>query len=85
MIGLTLPLLSALHRVGSGFFQFGFKRFARRLCRLSRQHQRCGPGVGPVGAQWFHHGGQHEPFDVGARGVVRAQRVPLGGVKRSLQ
>ena len=67
------------------FLALGLLRLARQLGGLARQHQRGGLGIQPVGAQRGHHGGQHQALDVGARRVVRAQRVALGGVKGALQ
>ena len=50
--------------------------------------QRCSAAalrIAPLGAQRLDHGGQHQPLDVGARRVVGAERVALGGVERALQ
>jgi len=44
-----------------------------------------GLGVFPVGTQGLDHGGQHQALDIGARGVVGAEGVALGGVQRALQ
>jgi hypothetical protein len=44
-----------------------------------------GDGVGPVSAEGFDEGGNDETFDVGARGVVCAQRVALCGVKGTFE
>ena len=41
--------------------------------------------IGPVGPQRLDHGGQHQPLHIGARRVVRTQRMALGGVQCSLQ
>ena len=43
------------------------------------QRQRGGLRVGPVVAQRLDDGGQHQPFDIGARRVVRAELVAFGG------
>lgn len=71
--------------LGPGLFAFGLEGLATQLGGLVRQHQRGGLGVQPVGAQRLDHGGQHQPFDIGARRVVRAKRVALGRVERALQ
>ena len=47
--------------------------------------ERGGMGVAPFAAQRLDHGGQHQPLDVGARGVVRAELVPLAGVERAFE
>ena len=39
----------------------------------------------PLGAQRLDDGGQDEPLDVGARGVMGAELVALGGIERALQ
>ena len=57
---------------GAGFFLFDVGGFTREFGGFVRQHQRGGLGHQPVGAQRLDHGGQHQPLDVGARGVVRA-------------
>ena len=49
------------------------------------EQQRGGLHVGPVGAQRFDDGGQHQALDVGARRVVGAERVALGGVERAFE
>jgi hypothetical protein len=52
---------------------------------LARQQQGGGACVGPVLAQRLDDGGQHQALDVGARRVVGAELVALGGVQRTLQ
>ena len=49
------------------------------------QQQGSSADVFPVAAQRLNHGGQHQPFNVGARGVVGAQTVALVRVERALQ
>ena len=71
--------------LGAGFFQLGLTLLAVQLVGLARQHHGGGLGVGPVGAQRLDHGGQHQTLDVGARRVVRAQGVALGGVEGAFQ
>ena len=71
--------------LGAGLGQLVAALLAFQRVGFLGQHQRGGLSVGPVGAQWFHHGGQHQAFDVGARRVVRAQSVAFGGVQRALQ
>ena len=45
----------------------------------------AGLDVGPLGAQGLDDGGQHQALDVGARGVMGAELVPLDGVQGALQ
>ena len=59
--------------------------FPGQLCGFKRQHHGGGLGVGPVGTQGLHHGGQYQALHVGTRRVVRAQGVALGGVEGALQ
>ena len=51
---------------------------------VGEQHGRC-LRVGPVGAQRLHHRRQHQPLDIRARRVVRAERVALVGAKRAFE
>ena len=71
--------------LGASLCQLVRRRLALQRGGLARQHQRGGLGVGPVGAQRCNHRGQHQPLHIGARRVVRAQGVALGGVERALQ
>ena len=71
--------------LGAGLHQLGLPGLAFQAGRFVRQHQRRRLRVGPVGAQWLNHGGQHQPLDIGAWRVVRAQRMALGGVECALQ
>ena len=65
--------------------EFDLGRAAVQRGGLARQHQGGGAHVLPAAAQRLDHGGQHQALDVGARRVVRAQGVALGGVERALQ
>ncbi len=58
---------------------------ASSAARFVRQHQGGGLGVGPVGAQRLDDGGQHQPLNIGARRVVGAKSVALGGVEGAFQ
>ena len=49
------------------------------------QQQGCGLHIAPLRAQWLHDGGQDQALHIGARRVVGAQGVALGGVERALQ
>ena len=52
---------------------------------LGGERQGGGLGVAPFGAQRFDHGGQHQPLDVGARGVVGAELVALARLQRAFE
>ena len=49
------------------------------------QQQGGGLHIAPLRAQWLHDGGQNQALHIGARRVVGAQGVALGGVERALQ
>ncbi len=70
---------------GAGSVHLGVARAAVEFGGFVGEQQRGGLGVCPFAAQGFHHGGQHEAFDVGARGVVGAEGVAFGGVERALE
>ncbi len=70
---------------GAGGVHLGVARAAVEFGGFVGEQQRGGLGVGPFAAQGFHHGGQHEAFDVGARGVVGAEGVAFGGVERAFE
>ncbi len=70
---------------GKVFFDLDFGRVRLQLGGLVRQQQGSGLGVGPLGAQGLNHGGQHQALHIGARRVMCAQGVALGGVQRTLQ
>jgi hypothetical protein len=50
-----------------------------------RQHQRGGLDMAPALAQRLDDRRQHQPLDIGARRVVRAERMALGGIEGALQ
>ena len=77
-------VVEAVH-FGAGFGHLGVVGLATEFRRLLRQHDGGGLGVGPVGAQRLHYGGQHQSLHIGARRVVGAQGVALGGVERAFQ
>ena len=72
-------------QLGAGLVQAVGALLAIERLGLAGQ-QQCGvAGVGPLGAQRLHHRGQHQPLHIGARRVVRAQGMALGGAQRALQ
>ena len=81
----SAQLVVELADFGAGFLKLSFGGLAGEFSGFARQHPRGGLGAEPVGAQRLDHGGQHQPFDIGTRRVVRAEGMALGRVEPALQ
>ncbi|SDD61981.1 hypothetical protein SAMN04488509_104180 [Aquimonas voraii] len=83
--GIHRGALLALQRVELARLQAHCQQAFAQLGGLLRVHAGGGAGDGPLLAQGLDDGGQHQALDIGARGVVGAELVALGGVERALQ